>query len=133
MINQGAKLSESGFSMEGTYSSLDIPILLLYSLTDGPVQVGLLGGAHISIPLGDFEIEYSFMGMSESETIGTDGATFGLTAGLFGSMPAGPGSFVGDIRFIFDFNELTVSESGYSMDILSRRGLALTVGYKISF
>jgi hypothetical protein len=138
MINQGLKLkfSESGvaFSTEYTYTSLDIPILLKYSFDFG---LGLLAGPHISIPLGKIStnVSYSMFGYSGSEklNIDPDGVTFGLTGGLFYGFPLGPGRLIGDLRFVFDFMPQKGKYEDRSADILSRRALALTIGYEFSF
>jgi len=74
------------------------------------------------------------LGMSESEEFDIDTfATFGLTAGVFGGIPFGPGRFIGDMRFIFDFNTLEAGDNGFTLEFMRRRALALTLGYEISF
>ena len=153
-INQGYKITGSmaipflgSMSLEGKgyYSSLDIPILVKYNFLKDPAVFGVLAGPHLSFPLGKAEIEYeaSMMGLSEagSEKYDMEGITVGLTIGVFGGYKVGPGRFIGDLRFIFDFNSSQIKDTyiinGVSIkqkeDAMKRRALALTLGYEISF
>jgi len=153
-INQGYKITGSiaipflgNISSEGKayYSSLDLPILVKYNFLQDPAVFGVLVGPHFSFPLGkaDMEYEASMMGISEkgSEKYDIEGITAGLTLGVFGGYKVGPGRFIGDLRFIFDFNSIKIIDTyiinGVSIkqkeDVMKRRALVLTVGYEISF
>ena len=141
----GDYYSEKGTSTI-TYSSLDIPILVKYTLMYEPMLIGILAGPYLSIPISDMEASfdvsveeydsyygYDYYTGSGTNKTPTDGITFGLTAGLFLGYPIGPGLFVGDIRFSFDLSSQKAKERGESFDVISRRGLAVSVGYEISF
>jgi hypothetical protein len=121
MLNQGGEVSSEDIE----YNSLDIPVLVKYAFLQNPLVVGVAVGPQISIPLGDIKVA--------SEDIGADGITFGAVAGLYAGYPLGPGRIIGDLRFLFDFNQLKASESGVDADVLARRALIFTVGYEFSF
>jgi hypothetical protein len=133
------ELSESGAGsgeLEGSYSSLDIPILLRYEFLQQPLTVGLVAGPVLSIPISDLEVSVSSYLRDVLGTDGhdkTDGITFGATAGVFGSYPLGPGKIIADLRFLLDFNPLKVKEDGITAEIIKRRSLNITVGYEFSF
>jgi len=128
MINQGYELSLLGIGMDITYSSVDIPILLKANFLSTPSYAfGILAGPHISLPLGRASI--SGGGVSEEFDIDTS-ATFGLTTGIFSAVQAGPGRFVADLRFVFDFNAVEDMEG---LAFMRRRALPITIGYEISF
>jgi len=134
MINQGYELELSVLGISETvdiiYSSLDIPILVRYTLINSPLIFGIQGGPHISIPLGDGEI--SGGGMSGNIPIRTS-ATFGLTAGILAGHQVGSGRIIGDMRFLFDFNEVEAREFGQTISFMQRRALLFTIGYEVSF
>jgi len=139
MINQGYKV-EGSFVDSGTtfpvsgevyYTSLDIPILVKYSFLNDPLLFGAMVGPHISIPLGKATVYVPSEGKGEIEL--DNFATFGFTAGVFAGLPIGPGRLVGDLRFIFDFNAAEIDVVFFSMEIMKRRALSLTVGYELSF
>jgi len=125
MINQGMKFSAYGNSVEGTGTSLDIPVLVKYTFLTDPARIGILAGPYISIPLGKFKTSGYLS--TEDEP---DGFAFGITAGLFAGYPIGPGRLVGDLRFIYDFSAMKIE---HDYEVMERRGLALTAGYEISF
>jgi hypothetical protein len=132
MINQSKEWSgeyrwgESAWCV-ATYSSLDIPILFKYEFLNDPVILGLLAGPHLSFTLGKVDLT---MGYS-SEELEADGIQAGLTIGLFGGIPLGPGWLIGDLRFLTDFSPLTVKDYGY--EVIRRMGINLTVGYELAF
>jgi len=148
MIKQAieASFSTSGgtkLTQTGTYSVLDIPVLLKYAFIYQPITIGLLAGPYLSIPIGEFEYVYEYdwggsLNDTDEDSYETDGTAFGLTVGLFGGVPMGPGNIVVDIRFLFD---LTPQKAKFidwdgkttSEDIIKRRGVALTLGYELLF
>ncbi|MDR0710673.1 MAG: PorT family protein [Spirochaetaceae bacterium] len=136
MINQSKEWSGSysGVSgkLKGTYSSLDIPILLKYDLMNNPVILGLLAGPYLSFTLGDVELEGSGY-MADDGAYEADGILAGLTLGLYGGLALGPGRLIGDARFLMDFSPLTIEESGYTDEVIQRFGINVTVGYELSF
>jgi hypothetical protein len=133
MISQGGEGSASGIDFETTYNSLDIPVLIKYSFLNDPVIFGAQAGPQLSIPLGKLEGKVSYPGGSKTYKSDSDGITFGAVAGVYVGYPLGPGSIIGDLRFLFDFNALKRKENGKSEDLLTRRGLIFTLGYGFSF
>jgi len=150
MANQGfnGDISEDGFTLANlqlSYTSLDIPVLVRYSFLDG--MLGILAGPHISIPLGRALLWMESPLLPELGGLGIAAeidnfATFGLTAGVVAGIPAGPGRFVGDLRFLFDFNSIGVNIPGFdddgdittrTIDVMTRRALVFTLGYQLSF
>jgi hypothetical protein len=133
MINQSKEwsASSSGASgeLKGTYSSLDIPLLLKFDLMNNPVILGLLAGPYLSFALGDVKLEE----MSGDASYKADGILAGLTFGLYGGLALGPGRLIGDARFLMDFSPLTVEESGYTAEVIQRFGINVTVGYEFTF
>jgi len=136
MINQGygLRVSVDGVpkhSQDVTYSSLDIPLLLRYSFFNSSSVLGLLAGPHISFPIG--MVLFSESGNNEEADIDTV-ATFGITAGVFGGVRAGPGRIVADMRFIFDFNSVEERREGAGgFEFMRRRALLFSLGYEMSF
>ena len=155
MANQGFDMDASFLGMDlmevqTTYTSLDIPLLVRFSLLDG--MLGFIAGPHISIPLGR-AVQWMEPASAIADYFGppTGGAaeidnfaTFGVTAGAVGGFPVGPGHIIGDLRFVFDFNAMQVrvgNEDRYgnplpgtrTFDAMARRALVFTLGYQISF
>jgi len=126
MINQDIKFSAYGYTVEGTGICLDIPVLLKYVLVTDQMRIGILAGPYLSFPLGKFKTSGYYSDGWEPE-----GFVYGITAGLFAGYPTGKGRFVGDIRFIFDLSPMKINDYGYIMEIMERRGIALTAGYEI--
>lgn len=136
MANNGfsAEGSETGysFSTKGTYTSLELPVLVTYDLAAGPVTITLLAGPNLSFPLGKAKVEQSF-----SSDYGSYDATdkwdidskvlFGLTAGAAVAYPLGPGAIVGDLRYTTDFNKVKVE----GQEAMTRRALTFSAGYQI--
>ncbi|MDR1862560.1 MAG: PorT family protein [Treponema sp.] len=128
------EVSASGTSieLEGSYSSLDIPVLLRYEFLQQPLMVGLVAGPVLSIPVGDVELSFPSE-LGGSTDVKTKGITFGATAGVFGGYPVGPGKIIADIRFLMDFTPLKIKEGGETIEAIKRRSLNITLGYEFSF
>ena len=131
MINQGLKYSANilGWSanFEVSYMSLDIPVMFRYTFLNQPVNVGLVAGPHISIPISKVKLSSSG---SSTET-DMEGFGFGATAGVFVGYPLGPGRIIGDLRFLFDFAHPKVK--GRPTPFMNRRALNISVGYEMTF
>ena len=117
-------------AVEVTYTSLDIPILLRFNLSNRAFIFGVQAGSHISIPLGRVEISQN--NSSDKFDIKTL-ATFGFTLGFFSGFQAGPGRVVGDLRFFSDTTGTEVNFNGWEGEFMRRSALVVTVGYEISF
>ncbi|MDR2951713.1 MAG: PorT family protein [Treponema sp.] len=133
MIAQGKKWSGYGTTVEVTYSSLDIPILFKYAFLKKPLVVGALGGPYLSFPIGKMKDKISVSGYSVSDESDTEGITFGMTLGAYAGFPLGPGRIVGDMRFIFDFNQIQATYQNVTRKVLRRNGLVITAGYEFTF
>jgi len=129
------------FNADLSYFSLDIPLLAKVNFLGGSpngASFGLLAGPHVSLFLGraEFWEERAFgIGGERDTPINIDNsAVFGITAGLFCSIPVGPGRIVADFRFVRDFSSLqATTELGNQFDILQRSAVVLSLGYQISF
>ena len=123
------------------FSTLDIPILVKYSFSS-PMSFGVLGGLYLSFPLGRADFSSNF----GHEAWKIKGLGFGATVGGFAGIPLGSaGRFVGDVRLLFDFTPTEVEyyynwhfsvfyfPVRFISEVITRRGLALTLGYEFSF
>jgi len=141
MINQGIKYSFSDEwfddefnELSFTYSSFDIPILLKFAVAKEPVLIGFLAGPHLSFPLGKLMLSGDLEGSNVIYSqFNIEEITFGLTTGIFAGFPVGPGRITGDLRFLFDFKPVKGNIYGDIENMFTRRGLAFTAGYEISF
>jgi len=147
MINQGARviihedvasIMSFGFitaemTTEYKFVSLDVPVLFRYTFMDAPVSVGLLAGPYLSIPVGKLKTTMTIKGDtgSSSGEVDMEGVGFGAAAGLFVAYPMGPGSIVGDVRFLFDFVHPKIK--GTTDPMWNRRALNITAGYQMTF
>jgi hypothetical protein len=131
MANNGMALSVYGLEiLKGSYTSLDLPVLARYEFFETPVSLSVLGGPYLSFGLGKFKME---MTGSPSEEVDIDGIRFGITMGVAAGYKVGPGSIIADLRFLTDFAPVKVKYSGGTMDVFTRRGINLTVGYEMKF
>jgi hypothetical protein len=131
MANNGMALSMGGIEvLKGSYTSLDLPVLARYEFFETPVSLSVLGGPYLSFGLGKFKLE---MFSSPSEEADIDGIRFGITMGVAAGYKVGPGSIIADLRFLTDFAPVKVKYSGATMDVFTRRGINLTVGYEMKF
>jgi hypothetical protein len=127
---QGIKLDFSIAEYTVRYSSMDLPILLRYSFVQSKVAFGLQVGPYFSFPLSAEEEFSGNFKKPGTNTVNTEGVTFGALGGLFLGYPAGRGRIVADLRLLFDFTPL---KDIADFEILYRRGVVLTVGYEFSF
>jgi len=125
------------FNADLSYFSLDIPVLAKVNFLGGSpngAAFGLLVGPHASIFLGRAEFWRDYGRENEDEFNIDNSAVFGLTAGLFCSIPVGPGRIVADFRFVRDFDSLKArTTAGNRFDILQRSAIVFSLGYQISF
>lgn len=135
--------SESPFGtveMSVSYTSLELPILVTYDFNVGPVTLTALVGPHLSFPLGKMKLEAKMNDKKiDVSEIGPNDfsidskALFGMTFGMAVAYPVGPGSIVGDIRYLNDFSKLRVEGGGAASDMLTRRTLNISLGYQMTF
>lgn len=129
--------SESPFGtveMSVSYTSLELPILVTYDFNVGPVTLTALVGPHLSFPLGKVKQEMKVAGITgESEGVIDSKALFGMTFGMAVGFPVGPGSIVGDVRYLNDFSKVISSYMGTTDDCVTRRSLNISLGYQTYF
>lgn len=138
MYDQGYELFFSNATgsrvVDVDYSSVDIPLLLRFSLVNSPAVFGIQAGPFISIPVGRLEIYEDLEWNFRSDRFRVNSShVFGATAGLFAGIPAGPGRVVGDLRFVYDFDSLEATVWENNVRFIERRAFVLTVGYEFSF
>ncbi len=114
------------------WSTIDFPILA--TVTAGIFEAEV--GPYLSIPVGKmtFKSEYEMGGASGSSKDETSmtGVNFGLILGAAAEPQVGPGKLHIGARYLMDFTPTKVKpEVGDPMEVLTRRGLQLDVGYKI--
>jgi hypothetical protein len=121
--------------LKGSYTSLDIPVLVRYEFFEFPVSLSVLGGPYLAFGLGKFKAELSGFPaggpiVDDSAEGDIDGIRFGITVGLAAGYKLGPGSIVADLRFLTDFAPVEV-DYGTTEKVFTRRGINLTVGYEM--
>lgn len=130
------------------YSTIEIPLVLAFSVVQNPVRVEVYGGAYISLPISDLDLELiDYPGATGSVKLSS--YTFGVLGGLTLAKTLGPGELFIDGRFINDFDSLKIGgqfeytdTSGYKkvkrqVDLTDervciRRGVVVTIGYAFS-
>ncbi|MCL2373810.1 MAG: outer membrane beta-barrel protein [Treponema sp.] len=137
MYDQGYELrfstSAGSRGVDVDYSSIDIPLLVRFTLINSPAIFGVQAGPHISIPVGRLEIYEDLETNYQNERFRINSSfAFGVTAGLFAGFRAGPGRVVGDLRFVHDFNYLEATVQGNNVRFIERQAFVFTVGYEIS-
>jgi TolB-like protein len=121
------------FRMDATYSTLDIPILARYSILLAPVELDALGGLYVSFAISKLNLEgYSYSSYNGSSP--ASNATVGLTFGMSVGYKLGPGSVIGAVMFVNDFNPIVGEEIGGTKNVKAntRRSLNIMVGYQYS-
>ena len=134
MFNQGLRsVNKDDENIYGdlSYRSLDIPVMFMYTFLNEPVTVGVAAGPYISIPIGKLNTKVVVGDDSVTVENDIDGFGFGAAVGFFVAYPLGPGSLIGDVRFIMDFMhpKSSVTEEPF----MNRRALNVSVGYQFTF
>ncbi|MDR1903262.1 MAG: penicillin-binding protein activator LpoB, partial [Treponema sp.] len=111
-LNTGMSVTDtSGHTVEFSYTSLDIPVLVRLGVGGGGMFC-LFGGPYVSIPLSKLTTT------SASTELKTDIAkplldfvgTYGILGGLSMGFKVGPGYFAIDGRYKYDFNSVTLKD-----------------------
>ena len=115
------------------YSTLDIPLLISWNLIREPVNVDILAGAYISLPVSTANISYDIEGYGTlSGSVDVTSKSFGIVAGVDAGYEMGPGNIVLDARFFYDLKpskakgDFTDNEE---MGMIYRKGMVVSVGY----
>lgn len=126
-----------------TYLSMDIPLIVTYDISAGPVVITPMVGVNFSIPLG--KLKYKTEYTAKIEGYGEEKEEFteeldidprfipGIVAGVEVGLPLGPGSLVADLRYVNDFTNVTIASEGESMELFTRRNFNISVGYALKF
>ena len=126
-----------------TYLSIDIPLIVTYDISAGPVVITPMVGMNFSIPLG--KLKYKTEYTAKIEGYGEEKEEFteeldidprfipGIVAGVEVGLPLGPGSLVADLRYVNDFTNVTIASEGESMELFTRRNFNISVGYALKF
>jgi hypothetical protein len=105
--------------------SMMIPLSLKLTIRKPKYFAAVLGGAYLTLPLGEMWNESPGDGFKYSVK-----PPFGITAGINSGVKAGPGYIFLDIRWNADLGE-TVKDSG---EAIYKRGMvSLSLGYEIGF
>ena len=127
------------------YSTLEIPLVLSFAVVQNPLRVELYGGAYVSLPITDLDLELvDYHGATGSVKLTS--FTLGALGGLKIGKTLGPGELFVDGRFMNDFDSLKIggifeywvsdgeTRSKKQVDLTDckvcvRRGVTITVGY----
>jgi hypothetical protein len=137
-FDQGMEVETSGAKLNATYTSVDIPILLRYEFLQTPVILGIQVGPYLSFPSkvafggNVWDSMVSYYGI-KSEYKPENSAIFGLTFGIIGGLTFGPGRLLGDIRFLTDLAPLEVDVYGETIEVFTRLGIVISLGYELFF
>ena len=138
----GVKVNVTG-SASLSYLSMDIPLIVTYDISAGPVVITPMVGVNFSIPLG--KLKYKTEYTAKIEGYGEEKEEFteeldidprfipGIVAGVEVGLPLGPGSLVADLRYVNDFTNVTIASEGESMELFTRRNFNISVGYALKF
>lgn len=138
----GVKVNVTG-SASLSYLSMDIPLIVTYDISAGPVVITPMVGVNFSIPLG--KLKYKTEYTAKIEGYGEEKEEFteeldidprfipGIVAGVEVGLPLGPGSLVADLRYVNDFTNVTIASEGESTELFTRRNFNISVGYALKF
>ena len=143
-FNNGATYKNGSSSITLTDMTLDIPVLVTftYPVMDA-LSIGGGIGPYLSIPFGcDMIRKIGGNTSKSSEDFEIKaGLNFGLAFDVNGAYKVGPGSIVLDVRYMLDLTptKITMKHKEYDFtfmdneELLTRRLLAIGVGYQIKF
>lgn len=136
----GIEAGSGGETMKTTlsYLSLDIPLIVTYDISAGPVVITPMVGVNFSIPVGKPTVKMEVGGTSAEMDMGDVsivGFIPGLVAGVEVGIPAGPGSVTAGLSYVNDFMPVKASYEGVDekQDLLTRRNFNISVGYALKF
>ncbi|MDR0525476.1 MAG: hypothetical protein LBG90_06360 [Spirochaetaceae bacterium] len=124
VLNNGAAFTRASESLEVSYRSMDIPLLARF----GFPELNLFLGPYISIPISP--LTETRNGLSSDYTLDTLGnimSSYGILGGLSIGIKVGPGYIVLDGRYIYDLQEIRITDAGFS--VLRRHGFSASIGY----
>jgi hypothetical protein len=131
MLNNGVEATYTdGTQVKAAYNSLDIPVLLYYNFILSPVLVRVSVGPYIAIPVGKVNVEVP--GLTGASGFENYGFMWGVTGGFGIGFRLGPGSIIGDVRYLNDFTENVITYNGSEQKGFLRRSISTTIGYELS-
>ncbi len=124
--------------MTASYLSLDIPLIVTYDISAGPVVITPMVGVNFSIPVGKPTVKMEMGGSTVEQDM--DGVSIvgfipGIVAGVEVGIPAGPGSITAGLSYVNDFMPVKASMEGVDekQDLLTRRNFNISLGYALKF
>ncbi len=128
------------------YSTIEIPLILSFAVVQNPVRVEVYGGAYISLPITDLDLELvDYDGAKGSVKLSS--YTLGVVGGMMVGKKLGPGELFVDGRFMNDFDSLKIGgqfeytesdgKTKRQVDLTDervciRRGVVVSIGYAFS-
>lgn len=126
VFNNGISLTDvkNSEDVNFSYMSLDLPLLLRIGIG----EISLFAGPYISIPITPLTVTYRDSSTEyDIEKIFDIMSSYGILGGLTLGLNAGPGYIVLDGRYMYDFNEIGISNTA---GVFRRHGICLTIGYE---
>jgi hypothetical protein len=131
MLNNGIEATYTDSTqIKATYNSLDIPVLLYYNFILSPILVRISVGPYIVIPVGKINVEVP--GLTGASGFENHGFMWGVAGGFGIGFRLGPGSIIGDVRYLNDFTENIITYNGSEQKGFLRRSISTTIGYEWS-
>lgn len=123
-------------TIDFTYNTLDIPIMITAGLNIGKFRVNVAVGPNFGIVLGKAKMKYKLgiLGSDDTNDVKVSPFIMGMQAGLgLGFNFTKNHGIVFDARGIFDFMDLKSNENDVSEPITRRTGVLLSLGYAYTF
>lgn len=113
------------------YSSMDIPLMIMYDFPIRKIAVSPMLGINFSIPLGKMTEKASSDYTNDVKQDFKINSRFipGMIFGLGLSFKAGPGAIAFNVRYVLDFIPIKVEDA----ELFTRRGLQISAGYEYRF
>ncbi len=128
-------------TLTGSYTSVDIPLLVTYKINLGKFNVSPLAGIYVSLPVSKFN--YSYDSTSTSTYFGSSSYSVSYdykisNSVIFGGAVGCSASYaitdkiaaLADVRYISDFSAIKLADA--SSSIFTRRQLQVSLGAKYS-
>lgn len=145
-IEEGGMKIDVAATGSASYLSMDIPLIVTYDISAGPVVITPMVGVNFSIPLGKMKVKEEYTakveGLGEQKEDYTEDLDIaskfipGIVAGVEVGLPLGPGSLVADLRYVNDFTKFSIDTGVEGMDPIEtgiRRNFNISLGYALKF
>lgn len=128
-LNGGIKVSGLGSTISVTFSSMEIPALLKFSVITNPIDLALFAGAYVSVPISQVIVENPYGAASVNPT----GYALGTVVGFEVGVAAGPGKVFVDARYMKDLNTLCIKDDfgagEMKQGVMNRATAHVSLGY----